>query len=164
VSAADRLTTPDHRFGLLRLKSTAAFSANRATWTFSDRLVTPSYEGHGALAAAYSPDRKKLAVVTNLRTPEFRVALVKPNEDKLDKPFKGLPLVGCDVAWRPDGAELAVVQAGASCADPSGSIVRASIADPRMLQTVVFGGRHPAWQPIDFNLGPERSLVPGKQR
>jgi hypothetical protein len=67
-----------------------------------------------------------------------------------------LPLPGCDVAWRPDGKELALVQAGSRCVERVGPIVRVRPADPRTIQTVVLMGQHPAWQPIDLTPGPGR--------
>jgi beta-lactam-binding protein with PASTA domain len=141
------------RFGLLRLATRVPFSTDRHEWTGGDALVTPNRPGHGVLAAAFSPDGKRLALVSNLDGDDFRVALAKPDDLTLAK-AKPLPVEGCDVAWRSDGGELAVVQSGARCADRVGPIVRLRPADPRSLQTVVLLGEHPSWQPVDLSPGP----------
>ena len=75
-----------------------------------------------------------------------------------------LPLQGCDVEWRPDGAELAVVQSDNGCRNIRSRIVRVAPDDPRRLTTVVLRGRDPAWQPIELGpVSPARSPAPGTQ-
>jgi beta-lactam-binding protein with PASTA domain len=150
--------------GLLKLATGvgSAFSTAQADWRGGAQVVTPDRGGRGVIAAAYSPDGKQLAVVSNLVSDDYRVALAAANDVTLKKP-NTLPLVGCDVAWRPDGAELAVVQEGASCVEQVGPIVRVALSDPGLLRTTVLSGRHPSWEPIDLSPGPGRSPAPGTQ-
>jgi beta-lactam-binding protein with PASTA domain len=144
-------------FGMLRLTSKSAFSSDARQWKAATKLATPADGDRGVLAAAFSPvDGDRLAVVTNLETGDFRLALAAADElAELEDP-EFLPLSGCDVAWRPDGKELAVVQSGSLCDTRIGPIVRVRPADPRTVQTIVLMGQHPAWQPIDFTPEPER--------
>jgi beta-lactam-binding protein with PASTA domain len=135
--------------GLLRFVTDRPFSARRDEWEPSDGLVM-----RGVRAAAFSPDGGSLAVVSNLHHAYYRVALMAPGDFELEKPDY-LPVQGCDIAWRPDGAELAVVQAGSDCSAPMGPIVRVRPND-RTLEIVALNGRHPAWQPLGVNLEPGR--------
>ena len=57
---------------------------------------------------------------------------------------------GCEVAWRPDGRELAVVQSDDECGRPVGQIVRVDPKRPRETVTVSSGGRHPGYQPLTY--------------
>jgi beta-lactam-binding protein with PASTA domain len=149
---------------LLRFTTGLPFSSRAVDWKGGTGPVTPHHGDRGVIAAAYEPrPGKRLAVVTNLSSPDYRVALVAADDLALDKP-DGLPLSGCDVAWRQDGAELAVVQSDPACAGRVGTIVRALPADPRALRiAVLFGGR-PTWQPIDLSPALGRALVQGTQR
>ena len=143
-------------FGMLRLTTKSAFSSDARQWKAQTKPATPFRNGRGVLAAAFAPpDGERLAVITNIETGDYRVALVKGDDLALKKPTF-LPLPGCDVAWRPDGKELSLVQAGSRCDARVGPIVRVRPADPRTIQTVVLMGQHPAWQPIDLNPGPGR--------
>jgi beta-lactam-binding protein with PASTA domain len=145
------------RFGLLRLETRTAYSPDATKWLGGSRFATDvKRDGdvyRGVRAAAFPRRGKRLALVSNLRTPEFR--LVFANPDRL-KPTRRLPVPACEVAWRSDGKELAVVQGGPGCLEPTGPIVRFEPDAPRALRTVVFSGGHPAWQPIELSSGPGR--------
>jgi beta-lactam-binding protein with PASTA domain len=140
--------------GLLRLSTPVPFSSDAEQWS-ARVLVTPNPDGRRVRAVAFAPDAKLLAVVANIGTHGYRVALVKPRDLKRDLDEADyLPVAGCDVAWRSDGAELAVVQAGAGCREPVGRLIRVRTHDPRERQTIAPVARHPSWQPIDLNPGP----------
>jgi hypothetical protein len=139
----------DDRFGLLRLSTPIPFSSDAAQWADSRGLVTRNRAGRGVRAVAYGPDAKRLAVVSNLDTRAYRVALVKPKDLKRDlKSADYLSVRGCDVAWRPDGTELAVIEAGDGCRDRVGRLIRVRTADPRKRHTIASTARHPSWEPI----------------
>ena len=151
LAAAEPLDTTDRRFGLLRLTTDTPFSTSAADWRGGHSLVTPARPGRGVAAAAVAPSGRRLAVVTNHPTGGFRIAITAADDLALEH-ARSLPLQGCDVAWRPDGQELAVVQSDDACIQPLGRVVRVSPARPRELKTVVLRGRDPAWQPVE--LGP----------
>jgi hypothetical protein len=98
-------------------------------------------------AAAYSPHGSEIALVLGSAERGFRVAITASRDLRL-RHADVLPLAGCAVAWRPDGHELAVLQAGDSCDRVDGAIVRVNPDDPRQLSTVVLRGTAPSWQPV----------------
>jgi hypothetical protein len=149
VSAAS--TTSPGSFGLLKFVATVPFAADPARWSTNGQLATPTSAGQGVLAGQISPDGASLAVVSSLGSGSFRVGLTTPKDLALKK-LKLLPLRGCDVAWRSDSAELAVVESDPACREPMGSIVGLDPAKPRNLRMLTFTGEHPSWQPV--RLGP----------
>jgi beta-lactam-binding protein with PASTA domain len=151
LAAAKPLEAADWRFGLLRLRTSSPFSTHAGDWRGGRSLVTPTQPRRGVLAAAVDPSGRRLALVTSHATSRFQVAIAAPGDLALDD-AEVLPLQGCDVEWRPDGAELAVVQSDNGCTSTRSRIVRVAPARPRLLETVVLRGRDPAWQPLD--LGP----------
>jgi hypothetical protein len=54
----------------------------------------------------------------------------------------------CQVAWRPDGQELAVMQADTACASPLGNIVGVNPSSPTTLTPIATQAANPAWQPL----------------
>jgi beta-lactam-binding protein with PASTA domain len=147
-------------FGLLRLSGTPG-SHEAADWSLGTRLVASGPAGRGVRAAAFAPEGDRVAVISNLDDDFFRVAIVTGDDlvpDDSDVESDYLPVTGCAAAWRPDGLELAVVQAALSCTPQSlGAIVRVRPAEPRSLETVALLGRHPAWQPMPLlSSGPGR--------
>lgn len=149
VSAASM--TASGTFGLLRFVATVPFASDPARWSTKGTLATPTASGQGVLAAQISPDGASMAVISDLGSGSFRVGLTKPTDLTLKK-LTLLPLRGCDVAWRSDGGELAVVESDAACRTPLGSIVGLEPAKPRQLRALAFTGEHPSWQPV--RLGP----------
>ena len=62
---------------------------------------------------------------------------------------QGLRLAACQVAWRPDGQELAVMQASGLCGpSATGEIVAFDPTDTRTLTRLATVGAHPVWQPV----------------
>lgn len=149
VSAAS--TASPGTFGLLRFVGTVPFAANPARWRTNGTLATPTGADQGVLAAQISPDGASMAVISDLGTGSFRVGLTTPTDLSLKK-LKLLPLRGCDVAWRSDSVEIAVVESDPACHTPIGSIVGLQPAKPRQLRMLAFTGEHPSWQPV--RLGP----------
>ena len=136
--------------GLLRLVSSLPFSSEAVQWRAGRKIATRTDDA--VRAAAFAPDGVRLAVVT--RRGGYKVALVKPDDLRLEHP--DVLLAGCDVAWRSDGRELAVVQGSGTCGNPVGRIVRVSPGNPGATRRVARRGRHPSWQPIDLTPAPER--------
>ena len=100
---ARRPRTAAHTFGLL------AFNSNVAVLDPGVRLgprharrPTTSVAGQGVFAGAFSPNGKKMALVSNIGTGDFNLYIVpagnfKPNASQQ------LPVSACQVAWRSDG-------------------------------------------------------------
>jgi hypothetical protein len=161
LAAAELLEGADWRFGLLRLRTGTPFSTRARDWRGGRSLRTPAQPRHGVAAVAVDPSGRRLAVVTSHATGRFQVAIAAPDDLALDR-ARVLPLQGCDVEWRPDGAELAVVQSDNGCASTRSRIVRVAPARPRALRTVVLRGRDPAWQPIELGpISPARASALG---
>jgi beta-lactam-binding protein with PASTA domain len=138
---------PGH-FGLLRYRSSTAFSANPHRWR-GELVTDTSVLGRGAISAAYSPSGDEVAIVANFGLRRFQVFVTGTDAlRELDAP--ALPVRGCEVAWRPDGRELAVVQSDDECGRPVGQIVRVDPERPRETVTVSSGGRHPGYQPLTY--------------
>ncbi len=117
-------------FGIVEYTSKVAFSTNPADWTGGQIETDVTESGEGVIAAAFSPNGKKVALVNNLTSPQFEVTIVKSGA--LD-PTNGktLPLSACWVAWRPDGKDLAVIEGNPTCSQATGTVVQFPLAKPR---------------------------------
>jgi beta-lactam-binding protein with PASTA domain len=149
VLIAARSTSDPATFGLLRFTTSQPFSASASSWSTSDALVTPHSSGRGVIAGAISPNGKQLAVLSNLKGPVYRLLLAEAADLKLKK-AKPLPMFGCRLAWRSDGAELAVAQGDQSCSTALGPIFGVNPAKPRALTMLVLEGENPAFQPLSL--------------
>jgi Tol biopolymer transport system component len=135
-------------FGILRYRSARPFSADPRDWRGAIATDT-SQRGRGVIAAAYSPSGRDVGLVTNVGTERFQV-LVTPAGALRDPRARPLPVRACELAWRPDGDEIAVVQSDDACSRPLGQLVRVNLRRPRQTVTVAGGGRHPAYQPLTY--------------
>jgi beta-lactam-binding protein with PASTA domain len=135
------------QFGILRYRSARPYSTNPADWR--GELATDKSAGRGAIAASYSPDGEQVAVIANNGLRRFQV-FVTSAADMRDLDTRALPVRGCEVVWRPDGRELAVVQSDDDCSRPVGQLVRVDPRRPRETHTVSSGGRHPTYQPLTY--------------
>jgi hypothetical protein len=136
------------KFGMLRYRSSVPFSTDPADWrgTIATDVSVP---GQGVIAASYAPSGSRVALVTSVGQPRFQLRLTSPG--RLREPDgAALPVRACEVAWRPDGLELAVVQSDDACGRPVGQIVRLAPGAPRETTSVTSGGRHPAYQPLTY--------------
>ncbi|MDP1850442.1 MAG: PASTA domain-containing protein [Solirubrobacteraceae bacterium] len=136
------------KFGMLVYRSSKPFSTNPRDWRGAMATDT-SAAGRGVIAAAYSPAGTNVALVTNVGLPRFQVRLTTPGSLR-DPSAPPLPVRACEVAWRPDGGELAVVQSDGACSRPLGQIVRVDPQAPRRTTSVTSGGRHPSYQPLTY--------------
>jgi beta-lactam-binding protein with PASTA domain len=132
-------------FGVRIYRTATAFTTNPERW--SGRIATDtSTPGKGVIAAQYSPDGKQIAFVSNLESNDFEVVLGDASDLELVDP-KTTGAAACDVAWRPDGRELAVVQADGDCTKPLGKVTRFALAKPRQTTLVADEGRNPTYRP-----------------
>lgn len=143
--AAHPKDKPD-TFGLVLYRSAVPFSTRAADWRGS--LVTDATKpGRGALAGAFSPDGKRLAIASNQAGGGFQLFVTKPDDFKLAKAAT-LPVAACSIAWRPDSAELVVVSNPGCQSGVLGQIARVDPAHPNRVVVLAAQGAHPAWQPL----------------
>jgi len=135
-------------FGILRYRSARAFSADPRDWRGAIATDT-SQRGRGVISAAYAPSGRNVGLITNVGIERFQV-LVAPASELRDPRTQPLPVRACELAWRPDGHELAVVQSDDACSRPLGELVRVRLSRPRQTVAVAGGGRHPAYQPLTY--------------
>ena len=64
-------------------------------------------------------------------------------------PDDELPVRACEVAWRSDGQELAVMQPDGLCSPTAtGTVVGIDLSNPRTPTTLATQAAHPQWQPV----------------
>ena len=87
--------------------------------------------------------------MSNIGTAGFSVFVAPPNDFKLAAPAKALGVTGCQVAWRSDSQELAVMQSDSVCTNSMlGSIVGVNPSAPGTLVPIATQAENPAWQPL----------------
>jgi hypothetical protein len=146
VLVPGRLAGDPTVFGVRIYQTKTAYTTNPELWT--GRVGSDiSAPGKGVLTAQYSPDGKRIAAVSNLESGEFEVVLSDASDLELavDPTFTGA--AACDVAWRPDGKELAVVEADAACTEPLGKVTRFAVTTPKKTTLVTDEGRNPLYRP-----------------
>jgi Tol biopolymer transport system component len=138
-------------FGMVRWRSKKPFSPDPADWGKGKIVTDTSKQNEGVYDAAWSPDGKQLALVSNQGGGAFQLYLGKPN-DFLLASAKPTGVRACKVAWRSDGKEITVVQADENCTEENGALVRLPVANPDQHEQVGSNGDNPAYQPL--TLGP----------
>jgi hypothetical protein len=133
------------RTGIYRWTSKTAFSADRADWGSAKGLTNDSTVGKSAIDLSISPDGKKMAVVANFDSPDYRLYLTKPGDWGLTQ-AKRAPVQACKAAWRPDSRELVIVKAD-DCGGP-GEVARVDAARPRESFSLGLTGDSPAYSPV----------------
>lgn len=135
-------------FGILAFTSNVPFSTQASNWGHGALQTNASVPGQGVFAAAFSPNGKQMALVSNAGQQDFFLYIV-PRGNFNPTPAQQLPVRACEVAWRPDGKQLAVMQPAGLCSPTaSGAIVAVDPKDARASQTLVTIGAHPAWQAV----------------
>ncbi len=135
---------------LLRYASNAPSSGKPGDWT-DQGYVTDALHGQRAddrvFFAVFSPDGKQLALSANWGAAAAQVMLAAVKGGTIAKPRPVPNLRGCALAWRHDGLELAVAQAGAFCDDPgTPQIIRVDPKKPAE-QNALHAGDNPTWTP-----------------
>jgi hypothetical protein len=132
------------------LQTTHPYSPNASSWK-SLGLATSKLHGSRATdavwSAAFRPDGKRLAISANWGADFFHLFLVPVSGSHLGKAVSVSRIESCELAWRPDGLELALVQRDATCTQ-FGTIVRVEVAHPgRRSVLTKLGAANPAWDP-----------------
>jgi beta-lactam-binding protein with PASTA domain len=138
-------------FGLIEFTSNVPFSTQASLWgqgTVVTNIATP---GEGVIAGAFSPNGKQLALVSNIGGAGFHLLIAPPGHFKLAG-AKAFAIAACQVAWRSDSKQLAVVQApDLNCASMLGDIVAVDPSAPNSPPTsIATRAEYPAWQPLSL--------------
>jgi beta-lactam-binding protein with PASTA domain len=135
-------------FGLLAFTSNVPFSTHAADWGHGTLQTNASVPGQGVFAGEFSPDGKRMALVSNLGSSDFHLYIV-PAGTFSPLPAQQLPVRACQVSWRSDGQELAVMQPDGLCAPTAtGTVVGVDLSNPRTPTTLATQAAHPQWQPV----------------
>jgi beta-lactam-binding protein with PASTA domain len=135
-------------FGLLSFSSSVPFSGQASNWGQPTLETNASVAGQGIFAGAISPDGKKMALVAGSNNSGFNLFIVKPNDFNPTQQDE-LPVTACQISWRSDGKELAVMQPNGLCTPAAaGKIMGVDLSNPENLATLAPLGAHPAWQPV----------------
>jgi beta-lactam-binding protein with PASTA domain len=131
---------------LLRYTSQTPESANAAAWTsagfVTDGLHGAENAGEQVTMAAFSPNGKRLAVAANWGDGIFRVWLVPVSGSVIGSKATRLPRVrACELAWRPDSAELVVAWRDNSC-DGTGQVIRVDVKNPDTVRLLTQVGQN----------------------
>ncbi len=133
-------------FGVRMYTTKRRYSTDPEQW--SGRVATDvTTPGKGVLSMTFSPGGTRLAAITNLESDRFEVVLAKSEDTELVEPM-ATGAGACDVAWRPDGKELAIVEGDAMCSEPAGKVLRFSPNSPDKTAKVADEGRNPAYRPV----------------
>ena len=135
-------------FGLLAFTSNVPFSTHAADWGHGTLQTNASVAGQGVFAGAFSPDGKRMALVSNIGSDDFHLYVVRAGTFS-PSPAQQLPVRACQVSWRSDGQELAVMQPDGLCSPTAtGTIVGVDLSSPRTPTTLATRAAHPEWQPV----------------
>ena len=93
------------------------FSPNEADWNKGKFVSDIDTSGKGVLDAAFSPDGKRIALVSNIGSSSYRLWLSENTgkaDDFLLTSAKPTPTRACKVSWRSDSQVVIVVQGDAA--------------------------------------------------
>ena len=137
---------PQGQVELLRYDAATPNTANPAAWT-SAGFVTDGMHGNTNAAeqvtsSAFSPNGNALAFAANWNDGVFRVYIAQVRKTVIASTAKPLPRVpGCELAWRPDSAEILVAWRDGTC-DGTGQIVRVDVKHPENVTLLTQVGRN----------------------
>ena len=135
-------------FGLLAFTSNVPFSTHAADWGHGTLQTNASVPGQGVFAGEFSPDGKRMALVSNIGSSDFHLYVV-PAGTFSPTPAQQLPVRACQASWRSDGQELAVMQPDGLCGPTAtGTVVGVDLSNPRTPTTLATHAAHPQWQPV----------------
>jgi beta-lactam-binding protein with PASTA domain len=140
------------KIGMVRYRSKKPFSADPKDWKTSGTgfATDTTNPGQGVLDAAFSPNGKTLAVVSNLNPQkQFRLSTTKPSD--LLTLSKATPkgVQACQVIWRPDGLEVAVIQSDDCSGHSNGTLRRVGIENAKIDQVQLgLNADNPSFEPL----------------
>ncbi len=135
-------------FAVRQYRTRSAFTIDPLRWR--GRTATPiGGPGKGVRIAVYSAHGNRIAAITNLETDRFELVFAGAADLRLVQPI-ATDTQACDVAWRPDGLEVAVVQSDDACGQPLGKVIRFRRETPKAKSPVADKGRNPAYRADDY--------------
>jgi beta-lactam-binding protein with PASTA domain len=135
-------------FGLLEFTTNVPFSTQASNWGHGALMTNDAIPQQGMFAGAFSPNGKKMALVAGSVAGGFNLYVV-PANDFSPTPSQQVFSGACQVSWRSDGRELAVMRPNAVCSPSAlGTIVAVNLANPSTTTTIATQAAHPAWQPV----------------
>jgi beta-lactam-binding protein with PASTA domain len=137
-------------FELGEYTSSSPSSANASDWQFqglvSEKLHTAT-PGASVWFAAWAPNGKRVAFSANWESGAYHLFTAAVLDDTIGKPTPFVDVRACELAWRSDSRELAIVQSDADCSR-AGVITRVDPTKPDKLVPVKSGVENPAWSPV----------------
>ena len=131
-------------FAVRQYRTKTAFTTDPLKWV--GRTATPiNKPGKGIRIMVYSMHGRRVAAITNLNTDRFEIAFADYKDLRLVQP-QSTSTQACDVAWRPDGLEVTVVQADDACTETTGKLVRFRRETPKQTSPVADKGSNPAYR------------------
>jgi beta-lactam-binding protein with PASTA domain len=135
-------------FGLLAFSSNVPFSTHASDWGHGTLQTNDAVTGQGVFAGEFSPNGKQMALVSNIGSTDYHLYIM-PAGNFNPTPAQELPVRACQVSWRSDSQELAVMQPDGLCGPTAtGTIVGVDLSNPRVQTTLTTLAAHPAWQPV----------------
>ena len=137
-------------FGLLEFSSSVPFSGQASNWCKPQLETNAQTACQRNFAGAFSHEGRMLAFVAGSIADGFNLYIVKTTagfSPTTQDVVQGV--TACQISWRSDGKELAVMQPNGQCAPAAtGKIVGVDLSDPSNLHVLAPLGAHPAWQPV----------------
>ena len=102
------------------------------------------------LDAAFSPDGKRIALVSNIGSSAFRLWLsdnTKSADDFLLTSAKATPTRACKVSWRSDSQVVILVQGDAGCGEDVSTLARVGVGSVRDERGLSATGDDPSFRP-----------------
>ena len=137
-------------FGLIEFVSNVPFATQASNWGHGTLVTDDSTLNKGTIAGVFSPNGKKIALISNIAGGGFQLYLASAEDFGLTPPTEQLGSA-CQVSWRSDGEELAVMRADGACQEQSGAILTFSLAKPSAKDEIATDAAHPAWQPVTLH-------------
>jgi beta-lactam-binding protein with PASTA domain len=137
-------------FGLIEFVSNVPFATQASDWGHGTLVTDDSHLNKGTIAGVFSPNGKQIALISNIAGGGFQLYLAPAEDFGLTPPTELLGSA-CQVSWRSDGEELAVMRADGACQEQSGAILTFSLANPSAKDEIATDAAHPAWQPITLH-------------
>ncbi len=135
-------------FAVRQYRTKTAFTIDPLKW--AGRTATPiNKPGKGVLLAVYSVHGRRIAAITNLDTDRFEVVFAGFTDLRLVQPI-ATGTQACDVAWRPDGLEVTVVQKDDACTQDLGKLIRFRRETPKATSPVADKGSNPAYRDDEY--------------
>jgi beta-lactam-binding protein with PASTA domain len=131
---------------LLRYATAKPGSPLQQDWTDQGYVTDTLHgqrEGDNVYFAVYSPDGKQLAFTANWGQSFSHLWIAKVTNGTIENPKAFVGVRGCDVAWRPDGLQLAIVQRAPDCTG-DGQLALLDPKKPAELKSLRAGGS-PSW-------------------